>query len=284
MACRECISGSLHEGTPTGREESMYGLPTYISDPPSGQQPKGIVVFIPDAVGWEFVNNRLLADKYAKGTHSRVYLPDFMNGTAIPPALFATMDIILTKSTWTNTMKKIPAIFRCAYYFVPFLIRNRQSVSEPIIYKWMHNLRANEAASLPVGAAGFCWGAKHVFLLCRDSEKAADGESLIDCGFAAHPSNLVIPTDADAVKLPCSVSVGDVDMAMPLPQVEQTKEIFEKKNRDGGEKHEVVIIPGATHGFAVRGNPFEDNAIEHGRQAEKQAIDWFNKWFAKGTT
>ena len=175
-----------------------------------------------------------------------------------------------------------PAFFKTLYNFIPFIIRNRQSVSWPIISTWTHALRANEAATLPVGAAGFCWGGKHVFLLCRDAEKAANGKSLIDCGFTAHPSNLVIPADAEAIKLPCSVSIGDIDLALPLAQVNQMKEILEQKNRDEGAKHEVVIIPGATHGFAVRGNPYEEKAIEHGRQAEVQAIDWFNKWFAKG--
>ncbi|MCJ1286538.1 hypothetical protein MMC26_005884 [Xylographa opegraphella] len=283
MACRECITGSLHEGTPTGRVETIHGLPTYITEPPSGQAPKGIIIFIPDAVGWDFVNNRLLADKYAKGTNSRVYLPDFMNGSALGQELFPAMDTLLTKSTWTNTMMKVPAFFQVVVQFIPFLIKNRQSVAWPTITKWTHALRAHEGTSLPVGAAGFCWGGKYVFLLCHDAEKTADGKSLIECGFTAHPSNLVIPADAEGVKLPCSVSIGDVDFVMPVAQVNQMKEILEKKNADEGAKHEVVIIPGATHGFAVRGNPYEEKAIEHGRQAEVQAIDWFNKWFAKGT-
>lgn len=303
MACRECITGSLHEGDPTGRTETVHGLPTYISEPLSGQPPNGIIVFIPDGVGWEFLNNRLLADKYAKATNSRVYLPDFMNGGSMSVALFASMDIILTKSTWMNTLMKMsvpnkpflgqyydiltlkpsPAVFHCLYHFVPFMFHNRTSVAHPIVLQFMRALRDNEGASLPIGAAGFCWGGKHVFLLCRDTTKSSSGQSLLDCGFVAHPSNLVIPVDAEEVKLPCSVSVGDLDMALPLAQVMQTKEIFERKNADEGEKHEVVVIPGATHGFAIRGNPYEEKSVEHGRQAEKQAIDWFNRWFAKGS-
>ncbi len=35
---------------------------------------------ISDAFGWSFVNNRILADKYAKNGHFRVFLPDFMDG------------------------------------------------------------------------------------------------------------------------------------------------------------------------------------------------------------
>ena len=94
MACRECITGALHEGTPAGREETLHGLPTYITEPPTGQAPQGIVVFIPDAIGWNFNNNRILADKYADKTNCRVYLPDFMDGHMMDPSLFASMDTL----------------------------------------------------------------------------------------------------------------------------------------------------------------------------------------------
>ena len=180
--------------------------------------------------------------------------------------------------------------------FVPFLFFNRLSVSKPRVFKFFQDLRANEATSLPVGVAGFCvspspilvwraaglisfqWGGKFTFLLCSDFEKVGNGKSLVDCGFAAHPSNLVIPADAEAVKLPLSVAVGDADIALPLKQVELTKTILEEKEED---RHEMVIIPGAKHGFAIRADPADEKAVEQGQQAEDQAVRWFTKWFAK---
>lgn len=98
MACRECVSGALHEGTPVGREETVHGLPTYVSEPPSGQA-KGIIVIIPDAFGWTFNNNRVLADTYAERTNSRVYLPEFMDGHAMDVSMFGHMDV-LTGQGW----------------------------------------------------------------------------------------------------------------------------------------------------------------------------------------
>lgn len=86
-----CFSGSEHPGTPTGRVETIYSLPTYISEPPSGA-PKALVVIIPDAFGWDFKNLRILADVYAKRMGARVYMPDFMNGNAAPVSLMYTMD------------------------------------------------------------------------------------------------------------------------------------------------------------------------------------------------
>jgi len=170
----------------------------------------------------------------------------------------------------------VPFVY-AASGFIPFLIRTRLSVAKPGVYAFFHALRTAQGADLPVGCAGFCWGGKYVFELCSDSEKAANGKSLVDCGFTAHPSNLVIPQDPDAVTKPLSVAVGDVDVVFPLHRVERTKEILRKK----GDVHEVVVIPGAKHGFAVRGAPDDEKAMEQGMQAEDQAVAWFDKWFGK---
>jgi len=163
------------------------------------------------------------------------------------------------------------------YGFLPFIFYNRVSVARPRVYAFFHALRTAQGASLPIGAAGFCWGGKYVFDLCSDSEKASNGKSLIDFGFTAHPSSVVIPQDADAVTKPLSIAVGDADFAMPLAQVETTREILRKK----GDMHEVVVIPGAKHGFAVRGAPEDKKAVEQGMQAEDQAVKWFEKWFGE---
>ena len=79
MPCKDCASGTLHEGTPTGVVESIHGQQTYIANPPSGD-PRAIIVIIPDAFGWRLPNSRILADNYAKRANVRVLMPDVMNG------------------------------------------------------------------------------------------------------------------------------------------------------------------------------------------------------------
>ena len=81
MSCPDCFTGHVHEGTPTGKTVTLHGLDTYVAEPAKGTKVKGVIVFIPDAFGWEFVNNRILADSYAKNGRYRVYLPDFMRGS-----------------------------------------------------------------------------------------------------------------------------------------------------------------------------------------------------------
>ena len=84
MSCPDCFSGHVHEGTPKGRVTKLHGLDTYIAEPTADGPAGGIIVIIPDAFGWEFVNNRILADHYAEKGNYIVYLPDFMHGKFRP--------------------------------------------------------------------------------------------------------------------------------------------------------------------------------------------------------
>jgi dienelactone hydrolase len=79
MSCPDCFSGHVHSGLPLGREAKILGRDTYIAEP-KDVPAKGIIVIIPDAFGWQFVNNRILADHYASRGNYKVYLPDFMDG------------------------------------------------------------------------------------------------------------------------------------------------------------------------------------------------------------
>jgi dienelactone hydrolase len=76
------MTGSVKDGTPTGTVTKIHGLDAYVARPEG--TPKGLVVIIPDAFGWDLSNGRLLADAYAKEGGFLVYLPNFMNGNYQP--------------------------------------------------------------------------------------------------------------------------------------------------------------------------------------------------------
>lgn len=80
MTSQCCVSGEIHQGTPTGTESKIHGLDCYVTGPPEGVTPKGVIVIVPDVFGWTLPNTRILADNYAKKGEWLVYLPDFMNG------------------------------------------------------------------------------------------------------------------------------------------------------------------------------------------------------------
>lgn len=86
-----------------------------------------------------------------------------------------------------------------------------------------------------------------------------------------------MPDDMEGVQVPLCIMVGDTDMAWKIDQVHQAKEILEKK-KDAA--HEVHILSGAMHGFAVRADPADAKQVEYCELAEKQALDWFGKWLA----
>jgi dienelactone hydrolase len=75
-----CVIGFIHDGTLKGTVGTTANLPTYIAKPSTSEEKAAVIVIIPDIFGWDFVNNRLLADEYAEKSGKTVYLPDFMNG------------------------------------------------------------------------------------------------------------------------------------------------------------------------------------------------------------
>jgi len=152
-----------------------------------------------------------------------------------------------------------------------FLITNRPNKITPKVTTFFKAIReAPETKDLKVGAAGYCWGGKYIAILAHGPEP------LIDAGFTAHPSNLNMPSDIENVKAPLCISIGDIDVGMKEAVVLQAKAILEKK--DGN--HEVYILPGAEHGFAIRANPEKPRQVECRDIAEAQALEFFGKHLA----
>lgn len=75
-----------------------------------------------------------------------------------------------------------------------------------------------------------------------------------------------------------SFAVGDKDMALRMPQVEQIKTIVEGKSET--ERGEVRVYPGAGHGFCVRADHVLEDASKQADEAEGQALEWFEKHFS----
>lgn len=58
-----CLKGSLHEGEPKGRVETVAGIETYISTP-TGPRNGNVVLYFPDVWGF-FKNGFLVMDAFA---------------------------------------------------------------------------------------------------------------------------------------------------------------------------------------------------------------------------
>ncbi|KAI6781958.1 uncharacterized protein J7T54_005169 [Emericellopsis cladophorae] len=284
MSCPDCFRGGISPNTPTGTEETIHGLPTYVARPPEGVTPRGIVVFVPDAFGWVFVNNRVLCDVYAKKGSYLVYLPDFMDGHSLHSDVIGYMDHVVEPApTWLSLLAKPISFLRMLPLAVPFMLNTKIPATHPGVVSFIQKLRTSPPAfdtkDLKIGAAGFCWGGKHCVLLAADPEEdrvARHGETekkrLIDCVFTAHPSFLDLPKDIEAMTIPTFITVGDNDAVVGAKPAVETKALVDRM-----EGHEMVIEPGAKHGFSIRMRPGDKHEMECAERAERQALEWFEK-------
>jgi len=272
MSCKDCFRGTIHAGPLSGSVQTLHNLPTYISNAPATTTPKGIIVIIPDVFGWEMPNARLVADQYASAGY-KVLLPDFMDGGAIAAPIMDTMETALDSTN--GILTRAPAFLSLAMAAVPFLIYNRAAVASPKIYDYFRAVR-EENKDMKVAAAGFCWGGKYTTLLCSGQEKTADGRPLVDCGYTAHPSSLVLPTDIELVTLPLSIANGTEDIQLTKEKMEQMRPILERKSKEGVDC-ELVIYEEAKHGFAIRAKKDDEREERQMVEAIEQAVRFFDK-------
>jgi dienelactone hydrolase len=167
--------------------------------------------------------------------------------------------------------------------FLPFLFRNRFSVCWPRVTGFLKALQTDNAGTLPVAIAGFCWGGLHAVKLAHDTPetRTADGRHpLVNAIFTAHPSNLNVEADIGGVKGNLSIAIGDDDGVMDMQQVRRAEEILKSKEDIDTE---VVIYPGAKHGFSIRASRAKPDSVEtqQAEEAEKQALAWFQRQFGK---
>ncbi|KAH8774569.1 Alpha/Beta hydrolase protein [Diaporthe sp. PMI_573] len=272
MSCPDCFSGSEHNGTPKGKMVKLHGLDTYVTEPPEGRPAKGIIVIIPDAFGIDFINNKILADIYAAKGDYKVYLPDFMRGHSMPTWIMDNMDGILKKGSYLAMPYHI---FWAMWGFIPWILRNRPGKSFPIVKKFFEDLRRETGPGTPIGAAGFCWGGKHVVLLADAQHKTDDGRPMYDAGFTGHPSFLEIPKDIERISVPVSFAVPELDNQFKIPRdIDIINRIME--GRPEASKGEVKLYEKVGHGFCVRADMKVDDVAKSAAEAEDQAIAWFN--------
>ncbi|KAL4928833.1 dienelactone hydrolase family protein [Aspergillus undulatus] len=290
MSCPDCFTGTIHPGAPKGHVTTLHGLQTYVSEPPvPPEEVKGIVVIVPDAFGWEFVNNRLLADHYADMGSFRVYLPDFMKGTAAPFWVLETIRAVSRTGSLWDWVSKPYHIATLLFGVAPFMITNRPSKSYPLVESFFRSIRHSPEGDLPLGAAGFCWGGKHTILLAHGASTTVtngrtgeeENKNLIDAGFTGHPSMLSLPGDIEKIAIPVSFALAELDAILKGREIEVVQKVMASKEEGVGGGGEVKVYLGAGHGFCVRADTAVEDSARQCGEAEEQAVEFFRRWFAK---
>jgi len=175
-----------------------------------------------------------------------------------------------------NYLSKLYNFPRMIYTLLPWYFVNHIGVSYPRVKGFFEALRQANL-EMPIGAAGFCWGGKHVVLLAGDKDRV-DGKPLFDAGFTEHPSMLSMPEDIEKMELPVAFAIDDEDAHIPMDQIRAIKEIVESK--PDGEKVEVRVYPNCGHGFCVRADMGFLDIMTQAAAAEDHCIEWFGKKFA----
>jgi dienelactone hydrolase len=182
------------------------------------------------------------------------------------------MDFVMGKASIFATLFIKPIkLLQVLSHFIPFFFLARKKNAYPRIENFVINLRKDPAnADYKVGTVGFCWGGLHALTLGAGTPTAPP---LVDAVFVAHPS-FSTSKEVAAVNVPLSLIIGDKDAVMSLSEVKKGEAALNKKSDD----HEIVIVPGAKHGFAVRGDPSDPKQADFAVQALNQALAWFKKW------
>lgn len=117
-----------------------------------------------------------------------------------------------------------------------------------------------------IGAVGFCWGAKAVVQLAKSDD--------IQAGVLMHPSFVTVDDIKDVIK-PLAILGAETDHLFPQELAKQVKEILSSKP----EVDSVVkIFPGVSHGWTVRYNTEDENAVKSAEEAHQDALNWFEKY------
>jgi len=260
-----CLSGKVHEGTPTGKVETIDNLSTYVAAPEGGSKAK-TVVFIADIFGYEFKNVRLLADSYARAGFY-VYIPDLHKGDSLPIEFLQSVEPPLKIREQQGLVDKTKATVTVGTTLPPWLLKHPESTTRPLISSFVSSVRALPGTG-KVGAIGFCWGGRYAIL-------AAHGD--VDAAYACHPSLISIPGDFEDVSKPLSLAVGDHDSLLDNDNVQKIKDVLAK---NASVPHEVTIYEDQVHGFTLRGDFSSEKDKKAMDAAQKQGFAWFNKYLA----
>lgn len=245
--CPKCLSGTVHEGIPTGRIHNVAGTETYIAKDVPVRSNKTIVL-LTDVFGHTSPNVQLLADEYGKAGFNAV-VPDILHGKAMSRDMFQGVRT-------TNELFKI---------LNPWLVEHGPETVLPVLDTVLDELRAQEQR---IGVIGFCFGGKYAFHFAATDK--------VDAACAMHPTLIDIPRDVEGVVKPISVHVAardeiyDAEMSRGAARILCRNAVPHENRVYDGE--------GVEHGFSTRADLSKPAAKEAKEAAIAATIAWFQTY------
>ncbi|KAF5336254.1 hypothetical protein D9758_016045 [Tetrapyrgos nigripes] len=247
--CKDCISGVTHEGTPTGNWETIGTVNCYVATPTGDYSKDKIILYLTDGFGPQLVNNRLLADDFAKNGFKTV-IPDYLHGDPIPADALTSPESNFSVPDW--------------------VAKHGPERTRPPVDKVIAALVENGVTRF--GGTGYCLGGRYVFDLAFDN--------IIQVSAVSHPTFLEVPADLEkyksSSKAPLLINGCEFDEWFPPSAGVKADELFGEGNFSPGYRHE--YFEGCTHGFAVRGN-LSNAQVKAGKEGSfKSTVEWMKKY------
>ncbi|KAJ4833813.1 hypothetical protein Tsubulata_038283 [Turnera subulata] len=167
------------------------------------------------------------------------------------------------------------------YVVVPDLFRGKPFVPKDGagMSAWMKSMNreeANEDAKSvitalrmkgisAIGAAGFCFGAKAVVELAKSS--------YVEAVVLLHPSFITVD-DIKEVRVPIAVLGAEIDQHCPPARVKQFEQVLSAKSEIDSY---VKVFPGVAHGWSIRYEDGDEQAVRNAEEAQKEMLDWLIK-------
>ncbi|TKY54059.1 Endo-1,3/1,4-beta-D-glucanase protein [Spatholobus suberectus] len=195
------------------------------------------VLMVSDIFGYEAPNLRKLADKVAAAGYY-VVVPDLLVGEPFNPQ---------------NSNRPLPA------WLKDHGPENGAEAAKPII----EALKSKGVSA--IAAVGFCWGAKVVVRLAKSR--------LIQTAVLLHPS-FVSLDDIKGVDIPIAILGAEMDQISPPELVKQFEQVLAAKS---GVASFVKIFPKVSHGWTVRYNTEDAEAVKVAEEAHRDMLGWLAK-------
>ncbi|XP_015888252.2 endo-1,3;1,4-beta-D-glucanase-like [Ziziphus jujuba] len=240
MSGPQCCSNPpvLDSSCGAGHVEKLGGLDSYVTGSPDS---KLAILLISDVFGYDAPNLRKLADKSAAAGFF-VVVPDFLHG-----------DPYVIK----NPERRLEGF---DVWFKDHGTDKGAVEAKSVI----EALKSRGVSS--VGAAGFCWGAKVVIELAKTD--------IIQAAVLLHPS-FVTNEDINEVKVPISILGAEIDIMCPPEVVKQFEAVLAGKS---GAEFLVKIFPKVEHGWTVRYDVGDEEAVKKAEEAHQDLLEWISKY------
>ena len=243
--------------------------------------PRGIIVVYSDIFSLALPNNKLIADAYAKSGDYLVYMPDFFKGD--PVGLKVADLLIPVDASKQGTLSKYTGLLASAPSFIMWMTRHKEGPTHKVCMDFLEALRRATHTTQKIGMVGMCWGGRYAIRAGLEKNMIElDGKKvpLVDAVVALHPSNMVLPGDAENPVVPISYGWGKEDEQVSIKTKDEVEGIHAQEKKTGRKVPEMehkVYTPGR-HGFSVRGNPDDPAERKCLEDSVTQVLDWMKRW------